>query len=90
MNEHLTFILTEMCNRVGANFTEINFKEENWFQKYEWAEQEDNNFIDWVADYMYSNSAARKELMSITSKNKKMCNRFSREFCMNYTWKIKR
>ena len=34
MNQYLEIILKEMCNRVNANYDEIDFKSENWYIQY--------------------------------------------------------
>lgn len=86
---HLTVILKEMCKYVNADFDKIDFKEDNWYYKYWWSEKKEEEFKDWLVNYMYNNSKARKELMTIPTKNKKHCQQFANGFILNYGWKTK-
>lgn len=89
MGKHLRVILKEMCKRVGAKFEEINFKKQNWFMKFSWTEKEQNEFIDWLTNYLYQNSEARKEVMKFPVKDKKRCKEVAIQFVSFYGWKTK-
>ena len=90
MGEHLTIILKEMCSRVGASYDDVDFKDEEWFLKYEWSDIEENYFIEWLANYLYKNKAAREELLRFPIKNKNKCIEAANQFSLNYGWKTKR
>lgn len=89
MGEHLIFILKKMCDAVGANYSFVNFKNENWFMEYEWSDVEEQKFVDWLSDYLYSNAKARREIMLFPVKNKERCKKTASEFIFCYGWKTK-
>lgn len=88
---HATTILKEMCKRIGVDYNTVDFfnKEKPYFWQYSWGEKESVAFIGWLTDYLYNNLSARKELMSIRSKNKKFCKNAAYWFELQYGWKIK-
>ena len=91
--KHLTIILTEMCRRVDVRFEDVNFSKQGdkeWFQKYEWSEEEQDDFKKWLVDYLYKSTEARRELTEIFSKNKRQLTRAAEMFCFSYGWKFKK
>ena len=89
MTKHLAHILYEMCNRVGADPTTVNFQAEGYYKQYSWTNAQQEAFIDWMADYLYTTTEARRELLTITSRSKKRCLQAAREFTFNYGWTLK-
>jgi hypothetical protein len=87
MNQELKTILDEMCSRVNANPEDIDFKSKDWYLKYTWTEEEQDDFIKWLSNFIYNNSKARK-VFSIP-KSKKYCNKVSGMFVLNYGWRTK-
>lgn len=88
MNESLQFILKEMCNRVGADFKSIDFQDGKWYLSYEWTEEESKQFEKWLSDYLYNNTKARKEIMTITVKRRRYTNEAAQWFTFMYGWKF--
>ena len=87
MNEYIINILKEMCLRVKANYNSIDFLEDNWFQKYQWSQDDENSFIEWLSNYLYKNKKAYAGLASIPSlHSKKNAEKLAREFVLNYGW----
>lgn len=88
---YLEEIIREMCKRVGANFDDIIFKDKEnlWFHKYEWIEEEQKDFENWLVDFFRANKGAREELMETPSKDKKIIEGTVRMFILNYGWKLK-
>lgn len=86
MTEELKTILNEMCSRVNANPEDIDFKSSDWYLKYTWTEEEQDDFIKWLADFLHTNNKARK-LFNIIGNAKKSCNRGAMFFVSNYGWK---
>lgn len=82
-------ILKKQCKMVGADYSKIDFKKEHWFWDYEWTEEKQDKFIEWLTEYIKKNKKARSRLMSIPSTNKNSLERFAREFTMNFGWKNK-
>jgi hypothetical protein len=84
---HLKHVLEQMCSVVEADPTEIDFKEEKWFWKYEWSIDQEKAFIKWLADYLYSNKGARAEILETPWRNRKHCEKAAKFFVWNYGWK---
>ena len=89
MGEHTIIVLKEMCNRVNADYDSIDFKAERWSMEYSWTEKEQDEFKDWLADYLYNNTKARREITGYNIKNKKSCNTTAMWFAFNFGWKYK-
>ncbi len=88
-SEHLTIVLKEMCARVGANYDKLPMKdkEKKWFHLHTWTIKEQDDYIEWLANYLYTNTKARRELMTISYQSKKRCRDFAQFFVFNYGWK---
>ena len=89
-SKHLVIILKEMCKRVGADYNKVYFHKEGWFSKYTWTEEEYNDFLKWLVDYLYKSNDARKELMEYNYKTKKHIKKAVDMFGLCYGWKFKR
>ncbi len=83
--KHTKIILNKMCEVVGAK--NIDFKEEGWFLKHEWTEEQEKEFSKWMQNYLYENKEARDEMMRISVKNKKIIEKFVDQFLGNYGWR---
>lgn len=86
---HLERILRELCGRVGAKYEDIDFEEYDWYIKYEWTREEEDGFSQWLADYLYRNKEARKEMLSLNKKTKKHCKTCADFFVFMYGWRVK-
>ena len=78
-----------MCQMVGAKRCDINTSKDNWFHAYSWSESEENEFKEWLAEYLLKNKDARKELAALPKSTKKFCKQLASEFTSNYGWKTK-
>lgn len=90
IGKHLEFVLREMSGRVGCDYDTHNWREPYQYQQYTWTKEEEIDFINWMTEYLYNNSRARRELMSIPRKNKKFCKEASQSFVYNYGWSCAR
>jgi len=81
-------ILKEMCKRVGANFKEIDFKGPDWYTQYSWTEEEQEDFQNWMIDYLYNNVKARNEIMEHPVKNKQIITKLVGWFTLDFGWKL--
>lgn len=79
INEYMIVIFREMCSRVGVDFVEVVLDETEknelghyeWpYEKYTWSEKQEDEFREWVIDYLYNNTAARHAL-TYCGKSKK-------------------
>lgn len=86
MPEELKTILNEMCSRVNANPEDIDFKSKDWYLKYTWTEEEQDDFIKWLADFLHTNNKARK-LFNMIGNSKKQCKRGAMFFNLYFGWK---
>ena len=80
-------ILQKMCKMVKVPVKVINQPE--FFRLYSWTEAREQVFSDWMLDYLYTTSKARRELMLCPEKNKKQIRSAVNEFVLNYGWMIK-
>ena len=89
ISNELKPVLTKMCEYVNANPEEIEWRNEEdpYFWKYEWTQKQEQDFINWLADYLYNNKEARNAIMEYPRKNKKICRRVAEFFVWNYGWK---
>lgn len=87
MNKYLIEILEEMFSRVELEFNMNFILQPEWYLKYSWTEQQEDEFIEWLIEYMLKNKDARDELMIIPSKNKKFIKEWVNEFILNYGWR---
>lgn len=87
MTKHLKIILEEMCKRVGAEFSVVN-SQDDWYMLYQWTKKQQENYENWLTNYLLNSKEARKELLTIPYKNKKVVEGVARHFVDNYGWKI--
>jgi len=88
LGKHLTIILREMCDRVGADFNKIEFDKPEWFWQYSWSYQDQCAFSEWMVDYLYNSTEARNEIMEYPrGKAKYKIRKVVNWFVFNYGWK---
>lgn len=86
IKEHLRIILQKMFEGTGIDYSDEYVKTDDWYLNYVWKEDEEKAYVDWLADYLYNNASARKELMSITGKSKKECLKAAQQFAAFFGW----
>ena len=59
-------VLKKMCEYVGADFDKIDIKEEGWYEKYEWSEEQEDGFIEWLANEIRTNNKIRKGITTLS------------------------
>lgn len=84
---HLDAVLDKMCEVVGAE--DVDFNAQNWFWQHSWTQEQEDEFKDWLTDYL-RNRAAQVELMSYPRGAKKDRKLFAEAFIWNYGWKEKK
>jgi len=90
MKKELKTVLKEMCDRVGADFEDIDFGNEKWFMKnHSWTEKEEEDFVKWFTDELMNNASLRKKFLKYPRKNKKKCRKAAQWFCFEYGWRLK-
>jgi hypothetical protein len=86
--EDLKYILTEMCNRVGVKYEDIDFKKDRWFMDYSWTQSEEDDFKIWMNRQLYEHKNLRG-IMSLPIKNKKIIQKTVDWFLFMYGWRYK-
>ena len=76
-----------MCKRVKTRYEDINFKKPNWFHDFQWTQKQEDNFKEWLTNYLKTNKEAREELMQ--SPRLKGYIKIANEFLFQYGWKTK-
>jgi len=89
MHPGLEKVLREMCDRVGADFDEMDFTEKDWFLKYQWTFDQEEDFIKWLMDQIKEDKNVR-EIFNGPLKTKKDRESAARMFVFGYGWKVKK
>jgi len=86
---YLTDILTEMCRRVGVEYDDVDFSEDEWYLKHSWKQKDKDMFIEWFAKYL-RNMGPRRELCQYPSlvRTKEERVKFAEKLVDQFSWKI--
>jgi hypothetical protein len=84
----LTAVLKEMCHRVKADYSAIDFKSADWFRKHSWTLKEQSSFEQWLAGRLLKNRATLRELTDRRYVNKAWCLKAAKEFTFMYGWSL--
>jgi len=87
IGKHLKIILDWQCQWIGVDSKIVDYKSDSWFTLHEWNKDTELKFILWVADYLFTNIAAKKELLGASAAGYKECYKAAQQFNMNYGWK---
>lgn len=58
--EDSRIILRKLCEMVGVILETINFSDPNWYELHTWSPEEEQEFINWLADFLVKHNYARK------------------------------
>ena len=64
----------------------FDFKKNEWYYKYSWTQEQENDFINWLSKFLMKNW---KELLQHKLINVKTAKEAAQEFVAFYGWKIK-
>ena len=84
----LKLIMSHMCEMIGVNYDDVDFKKEGWFWEHTWTMAQEEEFITWLTNLLYTDTKVRKAILSFPSKDKKRCEGGARFFASNYGWKL--
>jgi hypothetical protein len=84
----LKLIMTHMCNMIGVDYDDVDFKKQDWFWEHTWTMEKEEEFVDWLAKLLYNDIKVRKAILSFPSKDKERCKAGARFFASNFGWKI--
>jgi len=82
-------ILRKMCEMVNVPYEKVDFTKERWFHDHTWTAEQEKEFKEWLAKYMFNSQAARVAL-SYCRKDMTSCEQFAEMFAFNYGWKVLR
>lgn len=90
MSDSIIYVLKKMCSYVNVVFEDIDFNEDNWYWKYEWTKEQEQNFIEWLANEVKTNNGIRKEITTLPYRpSKTRCVAFANHFNLMFGWKTK-
>ena len=75
---HLNIILKTLSEKLGVS------PECRDFLSLEWTKEQEEEFLSWMASYLYNNAEARKELMRFPKKGKEACRMIAEKFVFYY------
>lgn len=88
MNKNLETIVKEMCNRVGADFSTMDFKKERWFWDYSWSQTEQEDFKQWLIRFLSVRKNREDILRNPRLGDKKTINNLADVFLLQFGWKV--
>lgn len=79
-----------MCRRVGAPYENMDFQEPEWFRKYSWTEEEQDDFKEWLVENIMNDKKVRKDFLIVNRRPpKKVVQEAASWFLFNHGWKLK-
>lgn len=85
-SEHLELILREMCKRVRCDYDTFDFKQPAWYCVYEWPEEEEKDFTEWLANFLEKHKYVPK---NIKRRGERYALHEAKKIVFNYGWRIK-
>lgn len=88
--EHSKIVLQKLLDVVDAgNVDDFDFKKDNWYRDYTWTEEQEGEFIQWLAKFLkkhkYSPKRGRRHYPDGTSRS--IAEHDARKIVFNYGWK---
>jgi len=79
-----------MCSYVNVEYDDIDFNEDNWYWLYEWTQEEERDFIEWLSNEVKTNNTVRKEISCLPYRPSKSKSKlYAEHFNMMFGWKTK-
>lgn len=90
MSEEFKYLLSKMCSYVGASIDDIDLENDRWYEQYEWTEEQQENFYEWLVDEIKNNNEIRKNFFKLNYKPRKLLRyKLAISFIMMWGWKLK-
>ena len=86
---HLENIFAVMCRLVEADYNTVDRTKEDWYLEYQWDEETEKQFSDWMIDYLHKLPQVQSELYDRRYMKKHECKSAVQMFVLNYGWKTK-
>jgi len=87
LQEAHIYVLKKMCEMVGATYEDIDFKEDGWWNKYEWSQEQELEFKKWLVEKLKANTPLRRHLTGLSYNSKKLRESVAVEYASFYGWK---
>lgn len=91
VEKHQAIILEELFRRVGEKmlYRDFDFNQKFWFEEFSWTWAEQEDFKDWLVEYLKNSMEARQEVMGHATTRYKFVERFAGGFVFMYGWKLR-
>jgi len=86
---HYENIFAVQSRLVGANYNKIDRTKEGWVMKHSWDSDTENQFVQWLADYIHKRPGVQREVYGRTGMSKRDCLRAADGYNLNYGWRAK-
>ena len=80
-------IFKKLCSYVNANYDEIDFQNDDWYDKHIWTNDQEKEFEKWLNSYFKNNPEALKEYFNKEELEKDELKDLIEYFVFNYGWK---
>lgn len=85
-NPYLVRLIRRMCEVINVDYDSIDFQEDGWYEKHTWTDEQENEYILWVAQELYNNADMREELLEDPSQDIANCFEAAVHFVANFGW----
>lgn len=91
MNVGLKYVFEKMCTYVNVNIEDIDFQDNNWYENYEWTENQQKDFTQWLAYQFRNNNNVRKDVTKLSYRPSKIRAESTANWFILYCgWKLKK
>jgi len=87
MNIHLVNVLKQLCDTIGVDYEEIDFKELDWNKQHCWNYTQSVEFEDWMFHYIFDNDKVRRQL-TCCKRDELECRQAVNIFIAMYGWRL--
>ena len=84
---HLENIFAVMCRLVEADYNTVDRTKEDWYLQYQWDEETEKRFSNWLTEYLHKIPQAQSELYGRRYMKKYECKSAVQMFLLSYGWK---
>lgn len=82
-------VMQKQCEFAGLKFEDVDFTQPEWFSKYTWTVEDEEDFRAWFLSELKSNKKMRDELFSKVVTNMKLLKKAVNMFILTYGFKLK-
>jgi hypothetical protein len=88
VNESINYILKHQCEAVGIQLSDIDPTCDKWYSDHTWIQEQEDGFIDWLANELYESTDLRNDIMFNPHKTKKRCKDCAKQWVFQYGWRV--